>query len=201
MRQAGEINIANAGNNSNSSSIGEGLQTLKYNEKTAAYEYVGPVKPASKTKGSGDNGSALRRRPMHSTAAAETIVTSVQPDEDMTTPSMLDNLESIGSKVWSAIGFQKRDSTLVKLPPGLSGTGNNLCFLNCVLQCLARAPNLADELAEELKSCSCRDRHRLTLLDAVAETLQQIDVLPNENTTPVVDTTALCKAGKRNIVL
>ena len=193
MRQSGEINIVNA-SNTGSSPIGEGLQTLKYNEKKATYEYVGPVKPA-KSKGAGDNGSVLRRRPMHGPSAASDIVTSVTPDDDMKTPSMLDNLENIGSKVWSAIGFQKRNAT-AQLPPGLSGTGRNLCFLNSVLQCIARSPNLADELAEELKGCGCQDRNRLKLLDAIAETLQQIDVLPNENTTPVVNTTDLCRAGK-----
>lgn len=165
---------------------------MKYNEKKAKYEYVGVTKQAA-SKSSGDEAnSKLRRRPVANPAAQ--IVTSVQPEEERDTPSLFHNLENIGTKVWKSLGFQS-NAQPTNLPPGLNSAGRNLCFLNSVLQCVARAPNLADDLADELKSCSSQDRHRLALLDAIAETLQQVNVMPSENTTPTVDTTELCRAG------
>ena len=124
------------------------------------------------------------------------VVTSVVPPVEET-PSLIDNLETfgtkVGTKVWSVLGLTKPAN---ELPPGLSSYGRNLCFLNSVLQCIARAPNLADELAEEVKSCRLQDQCRLALLDAVTEVLQQINVMSSEPTVSVVDTRALCLAGR-----
>ncbi|XP_067952190.1 uncharacterized protein [Watersipora subatra] len=183
MRQ-GDVQINND-NAVNTSSIGEGLKALHYNEKKATYELIKPVRYASRSS------TSARYR-----GAANSLVTQVDVSETDTakTPSLLDNLEGFGSKVWSYLGlaaiYTKND-----LPPGLSSSGSNLCFLNSVLQCIARAPNLADELAEEVKSCRSQDVRRLAFLDAVTEVLQQINVINRESGISLVDTQALCQAG------
>lgn len=197
FRQAGEIQISNV-NSVSTSTIGQGLKALKYNEKKSMYELVNnkqsrPTKTADKS-----NASPRQRRGSGVVASTSDLVTSVTPpDADLHTPSVLDNLETFGSKVWSVLGLPATSTSSVKrrLPPGLSVSGRNTCFLNSVLQCLARAPNLADELAEEVKSCHSEDPEKLLLLDAVSETLQQINVIPGENVNSVVDTTSLCRAG------
>ena len=194
MRQSGEIQI-NTDNAVSSSGIGEGLKTLKYNEKKAKYEYVVPAHQQSAT--TAPPGARVLQPNVRYRAVrkASNIVTSAEPDMDTSSPTILGNLENFGSKVWSVLGLPNSADSGSELPPGLSSYGRNLCFLNSVLQCIARAPNLADELAEQVKSCRAQDPCRLALLDAVSEVLQQINVMHNEKSGSIVNTSTLCQAG------
>eukprot|EP00106_Octopus_bimaculoides_P001400 XP_014768842.1 PREDICTED: ubiquitin carboxyl-terminal hydrolase 4-like [Octopus bimaculoides] len=47
---------------------------------------------------------------------------------------------SFKDKLLSSFGFTP------KSPPGLENDGQNLCFMNCILQCLARSPHLVSQL-------------------------------------------------------
>lgn len=197
MRQAGEVQPINNDNAVPTSAIGEGLKTLKYNEKKAKYELVAQSQHGKQSARrpnavGATNHSTVRHR---AATKASSIVTSVVPDSDSAAPSILDNLETFGSKVWSVLRLPGIGASRIDIPPGLRSVGRNMCFLNSVLQCLARAPNLADDLAEEVKSCRSRDACRLALLDAATELLQQLNVMPSENSTPIVDTRSFCDAG------
>lgn len=198
MRQAGEVQHINNQNAVHTFAIGEGLKALKYNEKKAKYELVvtlpssGSKQPDARSDISGSTRPNLRQR---STPCTPNQVASVLPDSQHHTSGILDHLEAFGTKVWSAIGFTNTNSTGPELPPGLNSISQKTCFVNSVLQCLSHVPNLADDLAEEMKSCRSQDARRLALLDAVTELLQQLNEIPSQSSTRVVKTNALCAAG------
>lgn len=52
-----------------------------------------------------------------------------------------------------------------KSPPGLENNGQNLCFMNCILQCLARTPFLVSSLSavdvDQMAGCSREERQFL----------------------------------------
>lgn len=104
-----------------------------------------------------------------------------------------------GTRVLSALGIGRAASAApgggdgggsgAGMPPGLRNPGSSLCFVNATLQCLARSPNLADDLAEESKGAVASDAHpsELALLDLCAELMQKTGVHPAENDCPVLD--------------
>jgi len=119
LRQSEKVNIAANVNSGISAAPGVGLKTLRFNEQTASYEYVGTRKlqPQDATIG-------LRRRALHNS-----IVTHADPVETNQS-SVMQNLEGFGNRVWSALGLPSKTN----LPPGLPNPGQNLCFMNSVLQ-------------------------------------------------------------------
>jgi len=185
LRQTGEITISNP-RPRNISPNSEGLKALRYNEQKAMYELIRPSPVDSK------QGAVLRQR---TPSQPSDVVSSEELPKLRNTSSVVNNLETFGSRMLSMFGLPYAGTVRPNLPPGLGGSGDNLCFMNSVLQCIARGPNLADELAEEVKSCSLQDKNKLSLLDAVAETLQQINEMPSANTIPVINTKSLCLAG------
>ncbi len=81
-------------------------------------------------------GADLVRRPIHT------------PPGTPPTPGM--PTSSFRSRVLRVLGLNPYSST----PPGLRNQGRNLCFLNSVLQCLARAPSFQQRLAHALRSAN-----------------------------------------------
>jgi hypothetical protein len=85
----------------------------------------------------------LRRRPLRN-----------YEQRDLQPVSYLSSSTSIKSKFMSAFGYSAVD---VNQPAGLRNEGQNLCFMNCVIQCLAHTPNLVDKIisdAEKELDCS-----------------------------------------------
>ena len=90
------------------------------------------------TKRSAWYGDNLVRRPLRS---AHSISYSPLASPDM---------GSLKSKVMSAFGMRGG----ANLPPGIRNEGQNLCFMNSILQCVARTPGLLPELRKAASSDS-----------------------------------------------
>jgi len=73
----------------------------------------------------------LRRRPLRT---YESRVSSM--------PSFTYTQNGIKDRFMSAFGFSQKSD----MPSGIRNDGQNLCFLNCVLQCLSHTPNFVDNL-------------------------------------------------------
>ena len=81
----------------------------------------------------------LRRRPLRSSSSLKPVPVPSFPATGG---------QSLRSKFASAFGFGGSWSSK---PAGLKNEGQNLCFMNSVVQCLARSPNLVSELSREMK--------------------------------------------------
>ena len=69
---------------------------------------------------------------------------------------------SLKKKFMNAFGFTPNSN----LPMGIKNDGQNLCFMNSVLQCVARTPNFVDDLIKEAavnSDCSVADSHFLEI--------------------------------------
>ncbi|KAL4226798.1 hypothetical protein ACF0H5_014777 [Mactra antiquata] len=77
--------------------------------------------------------SELRRRPLRTYSQAE--------QQSFSTTG-------IRNKFMSAFGFSRK-------PRGLRNQGQNLCFMNCVIQCLSRTPNLLEKLSSSSDDLDC----------------------------------------------
>jgi len=76
---------------------------------------------------------------------------------------------SLKSKFMSTFGFSGQHD----VPPGLRNEGQNVCFMNSILQCLARTPNLGKNLEKETsKDTECSVAESV-LLNTLAEILNQ----------------------------
>lgn len=98
---------------------------------------------------------------------------------------------SFKSKVLSVFGI----NPYVKVPPGLKNEGQNLCFMNCVLQCLARTPHLLDRLATEAyeeASCSVAES---AFTSALTELLRYCNTSPGTSDIAALDPVALQQAA------
>ena len=80
----------------------------------------------------------LKRRPLRANSSFKPVPI----------PSCQGTGQSLRSKVASAFGFGSGWSSK---PAGLKNEGQNLCFMNSVVQCLARSPCLVGELSREMK--------------------------------------------------
>lgn len=84
---------------------------------------------------------------------------------------------SIKAKVLNAVGLGSSNPR----PIGLVNYGQNICFINSVVQCLARAPSLVESLtavaARELE-CSVAESE---LISSLAELLDILTLPPNES--------------------
>lgn len=66
-------------------------------------------------------------------------------------------------------------------PPGLQNNGQNLCFINAVLQCLAHSPALSSTLAEDVtKMASSVSKPERLLVSSVVDILQGLNSDPQE---------------------
>ncbi|OWF45254.1 ubiquitin carboxyl-terminal hydrolase 3-like [Mizuhopecten yessoensis] len=86
--------------------------------------------------------------------------------------SSISESSSLKKRFISAFGF----SSTPEKPPGLRNEGQNLCFMNSILQCLARTPNLIQSLSTETsKESECTMEESL-LLTSIVEILENCKV-------------------------
>ncbi|XP_061187890.1 uncharacterized protein LOC133195924 [Saccostrea echinata] len=96
--------------------------------------------------------------------------------------------DSLRSRIMSKFGFGSSEST----PAGLRNEGQNLCFINAVIQCLARTPGLVSELENEAayKDSDCSMAESLLL-----STLSELMHSCNMNEKPLLDPIAFRQAA------
>lgn len=126
-------------------------------------------------------GGDLRRKPLR------------QLDSQIFSPSL--GLASTGAsalknKVMNVFGF----GLPPRKPPGLRNKGQNLCFINSVLQCLARSPYLAQCLTvDAAKELECTVAESL-LLSTLSELLDLLTAEPETLDAHVLDPTSFRNA-------
>lgn len=101
----------------------------------------------------------LRRRPLRN-----------YEQKDMSQVSFRSTQSSLKNKFMSAFGFSSEDN---KRPPGLRNEGLNLCFMNCVIQCLAHTPDLVDKIifsANQELDCS---EAEIVMVDSLIDIMAQ----------------------------
>ena len=64
--------------------------------------------------------------------------------------------------------------------PGLPNAGQQVCFLNALMQCLAHVPALADCLARDCLTLCCT-QHEADLVITVANLLQALSAAPDDS--------------------
>ena len=64
--------------------------------------------------------------------------------------------------------------------PGLPNAGQQVCFLNALMQCLAHVPALADCLARDCLTLCCT-QHEADLVISVANLLQALSAAPDDS--------------------
>lgn len=84
------------------------------------------------------NSNDLRRRPLRTNSSFKPV----------SLPSYPGASQSLTSKFASALGF---GGSWTSKPAGLKNEGQNLCFMNSVVQCLSRSPCLVKDLSREMK--------------------------------------------------
>lgn len=95
---------------------------------------------------------------------------------------------SLKNRFISAFGF----SSTPDKPPGLRNEGQNLCFMNSIIQCLARTPKLTQLLSlESSKESECSMEEAL-LLSSIVEIIENCKV---EGNTKVLDPIAFRQAA------
>lgn len=97
----------------------------------------------------------LRRRPLHTSMSSPISSTYSSATSSLKTKFM-------------TTFFPSRE----KVPPGIRNEGQNLCFMNSILQCISRSPHLLEELSKEM----CKDSEcsvvESTLVSSLLEILQ-----------------------------
>ncbi|XP_033098707.1 uncharacterized protein LOC117102536 [Anneissia japonica] len=101
-----------------------------------------------------------------------------------------DQTLSVKSKLKSWVGI----NPYVNLPPGLPNRGNNMCFVNSVVQCLAHTSHLVKSLITEAEA----DFHTHTIethfLKSFSDILEKCAVMPGSSDKSVVDNVPFCNA-------
>ncbi|XP_033745226.1 uncharacterized protein LOC117330824 [Pecten maximus] len=102
--------------------------------------------------------------------------------------SCVSESSSLKNRFISAFGF----SSTPEKPPGLRNEGQNLCFMNSIIQCLARTPNLTQLLSiESSKESECTMEESL-LLTSIVEIIENCKV---EGSAKVLDPIAFRQAA------
>ncbi|KAK7478569.1 hypothetical protein BaRGS_00030168 [Batillaria attramentaria] len=183
-------------NNSGSSGYMSTQHTTAGSGGLSAASYVNPMsisQPKTQTplieKTAGDTagvasrwfGGDLRRKPLR------------QLDGQIFSPSLglaSSGASAIKNKFMNVFGL----GLPLRKPPGLRNKGQNLCFINSVLQCLARSPYLAECLAvDAAKELECTVAESL-LLSTLSELLDLLTAEPETLDTNVLDPTSFRQA-------
>ena len=126
--------------------------------------------------------SELVRRPLRTYAGSPTNKTN-PTNQNSQAKSFTSRVKS---SVMTALGWEAHRSAL----PGLKNQGQNLCFINSVLQCLSHSPAVAESL-----SYDCRRLHDfkrdLPLLRQLSEVLEKLAVSTNQEGYEAQDTKEL----------
>ena len=114
------------------------------------------------------------------------------PQEVQQSPVMASaNMPSVSLKarLMSAIGINPYSS----MPPGLVNAGQNICFLNCLLQCLAYTPAILDCLRHDLQQLEREKKNGVgyELLLALTDLLNALNVKPGSSDVLVLDAVKL----------
>ncbi|XP_052252966.1 uncharacterized protein LOC127859507 [Dreissena polymorpha] len=113
-----------------------------------------PIRPVSSWLGRAD----LKRRPLRTFESRESPQYSFSNTQS-----------NIRNRFMSAFGYKDKSQK----PAGLRNEGQNLCFLNCVIQCLSRTPGLVDKLYWEInheQDCSAAES---AMISALTELMDQ----------------------------
>ncbi len=89
---------------------------------------------------------------------------------------------SIRSRVMSALGMNPYSDT----PPGLNNSGQNVCFLNSILQCLSHSPGLLQCLTLDSEQLRCSNPEA-ALVTSLAEMVQALTAKPGTSEVSVLD--------------
>ncbi|KAK6177280.1 hypothetical protein SNE40_015409 [Patella caerulea] len=120
----------------------------------------------------------LRRRPLR--AENNRILSKI--------PDIYSSGSFIKSKVLNVLGLGSGPAD--SKPPGIRNNGQNLCFINSVVQCLARSPHLVQCLSvDSAKELECSVSESV-LLTSFVELLHQCSVDPATNTITSLDPAA-----------
>ena len=123
----------------------------------------------------------LVRRPIHTSPSAAS-----QP-----APAKKESFSAlVKTKMRSALGIPEP----AKTPPGLSNNENNLCFLNCVLQCLANSPGIVEALAHIAQVVKCSEKEAEFVMEA-ATLLGKLRIHPSQVENTVEDSVAFREAA------
>ena len=136
-------------------------------------------------------GERLTRRPLRQ----ETTSTHISKPESVGIPSVPATTTSSGSSIKSKFMTAFGLNSDTNLPPGLKNNGMNLCFVNAILQSLARTPHLVSYLmVDALKDLRCGVAENV-LLSTLAEVLHQCSLPPEQNTIGVLDPVSFRQAA------
>ncbi|KAK7102846.1 ubiquitin carboxyl-terminal hydrolase 20-like [Littorina saxatilis] len=145
-----------------------------------------PVPLPDKSGGDGSPsrwfGGDLKRKPLR------------QIDSRVLSPSLAiasSSASAIKNKFMNALGF----GGPVKKPPGLRNKGQNQCFMNAVLQCLARSPYLAQCLAVDAAKELEGTVSESLFLSTLSELLDLVTAEPETLDSNVLDPTAFRHAA------
>ncbi|XP_041349514.1 uncharacterized protein LOC121368834 [Gigantopelta aegis] len=144
------------------------------------------------TKPLGFGGERLTRRPLRQENT--TAITHISKPQSLLPSASVaaSSKPSIKTKFMTAFGM----NAPTNLPPGLRNNGMNLCFMNAVLQSLARTPHLVsclmvDSRRDELQ-CGVAES---VLLSTLAEVLHQCSLPPGQSSVGVLDPTSFRQAA------